>query len=316
MTTMAIEVHQLRKSYGSVQALKDVTFSVYRGEIFALLGPNGAGKTTTLSIIEGIRRADSGRVQVMGMDMTSHARQIKRRIGVQLQSTSLLPDLTVLEQMVLFGRLYGIAISRERALSLLEWLGLREQSRRLPEQLSGGQQQRLALAIALINDPDILFLDEPTNGLDPHSRRALWGMVRTLRDDGRTIVLTTHSMEEAEMLAHRVGIIDAGMVLALGTPGDLVRQLDQPTAITLPDVLPVNVLAALPAVDSVGQEGGRAILYTHNETCTHHALMQLAQERGLSLVDVRIQPPNLEDVFLHLTGHTLTTATDDAQTAA
>lgn len=306
MSEHAIEVHQITKRYGAIQALNDVSFSVRRGEIFALLGPNGAGKTTTLSIIEGIRRADSGSVQVLGMDMATHARQIKRRIGVQLQTTSLLPDLPVIEQVWLFGRLYGVAMNHTHALALLDLFGLREQAHRLPEHLSGGQRQRLALAIALVNDPEILFLDEPTSGLDPQSRRTLWDIIRRLRDEGRTIVLTTHYMEEAAMLAHRVGIIDAGKLLALGTPGELIRQLNRPTAITLPDIFPVEALATLPAIVAINREGGRAVLYTQDEPRSYQALMQLAHERGLSLNDVRIQPPTLEDVFLHLTGHTLT----------
>ncbi|OAN36351.1 hypothetical protein A6A03_06270 [Chloroflexus islandicus] len=306
MSEHAIEVHQITKRYGAIQALNDVSFSVRRGEIFALLGPNGAGKTTTLSIIEGIRRADSGSVQVLGMDMATHARQIKRRIGVQLQTTSLLPDLPVIEQVWLFGRLYGIAMNHTHALALLDLFGLREQAHRLPEHLSGGQRQRLALAIALVNDPEILFLDEPTSGLDPQSRRTLWDTIRRLRDEGRTIVLTTHYMEEAAMLAHRVGIIDAGKLLALGTPGELIRQLNRPTAITLPDIFPVEALATLPAIVAINREGGRAVLYTQDEPRSYQALMQLAHERGLLLNDVRIQPPTLEDVFLHLTGHTLT----------
>lgn len=304
MTEVAIKVQNLQKAYGSVHVLKGLSFTIQRGEIFGLLGPNGAGKTTTLSIIEGILQADTGQVVVLGMDLSTHAAQIKRRIGVHLQSTSLLPDLTVLEQMLLFGRLYGVVINRERALSLLDKMGLRDMARHLPENLSGGQRQRLALAIALVNDPEILFLDEPTTGLDPQSRRALWNMVRQLRDEGRTIVLTTHHMEEAEMLTHRVGIIDNGELLALGTPCELIQQINQPALITLPDVLPAATLQSLPAIQHVAAEGGRTALYTHDERLTHHALMQLAQDRGLLLHDVRVQQPTLEDVFLRLTGRT------------
>ncbi|MDW8405325.1 ABC transporter ATP-binding protein [Chloroflexus sp.] len=306
MSEHAIEVHQITKRYGAIQALNGVSFNVRRGEIFALLGPNGAGKTTTLSIIEGIRQADGGSVQVLGMDMDTHARQIKRRIGVQLQTTSLLPDLPVADQMWLFGRLYGVAMKRSHVLALLELFGLREQAHRLPDHLSGGQRQRLALAIALVNDPEILVLDEPTSGLDPQSRRMLWDIIRKLRDEGRTIVLTTHYMEEAATLAHRVGIIEAGKLLALGTPGELIKQLHQSTAITLPDIFPVEVLAALPAIVEIKRESGRVVLYTYDEPLSYQALMELARERGLALNDVRIQPPTLEDVFLQLTGYRLT----------
>ena len=302
MTTIAIDVHDLKKSYGKLQVLKGLSFTIQRGEIFGLLGPNGAGKTTILSIIEGIRKADAGRVQVLGMDIDTHTRQIKQHIGVQLQSTSLLPDLTVLEQMLLFGRLYDVAINRERALSLLDKMDLRDQAHRLPEKLSGGQQQRLALAIALVNDPEILFLDEPTSGLDPQSRRDLWEIVRALRDEGRTIVLTTHYMEEAEMLAHRVGIIDDGELLVLGTPGELIQQIDRPTAIILPNQLPAHSLEALPAVQYVQSEGGRTAIFTRDVTATNQALTHLAQEKGIILHDMRIQQPSLEDVFIRLTG--------------
>ncbi|MCX7858509.1 MAG: ABC transporter ATP-binding protein [Chloroflexus sp.] len=306
MSEHAIEVHQITKRYGAIQALNGVSFNVRRGEIFALLGPNGAGKTTTLSIIEGIRQADGGSVQVLGMDMDTRARQIKRRIGVQLQTTSLLPDLPVADQMWLFGSLYGVAMKRSHVLALLELFGLREQAHRLPDHLSGGQRQRLALAIALVNDPEILVLDEPTSGLDPQSRRTLWDIIRKLRDEGRTIVLTTHYMEEAATLAHRVGIIEAGKLLALGTPGELIKQLHQPTAITLSDIFPVEALAALPAIVEIKRESGRVVLYTYDEPLSYQALMELARERGLALNDVRIQPPTLEDVFLQLTGYRLT----------
>jgi len=301
MTVNAIEITNLEKSYGNVQVLKGLSFTIKRGEIFGLLGPNGAGKSTTLSIIEGILKADAGQINVLGMNMHTHARQIKQRIGVQLQSTSLLPDLNVLEQVLLFGRLYGVAINRKRGLDLLAKMDLADKAKKLPENLSGGQQQRLALAIALVNDPEILFLDEPTTGLDPQSRHALWDVVRNLRDEGRTIVLTTHHMEEAEMLAHRVGIINEGELLALGSPGMLIQELNQPTAVTLPAIMPANTLEQIEGVQTVVSEGGRMALYTNDENVTHNALMQFAQEKGLLLQDVRIQQPTLEDVFLHLT---------------
>ncbi len=237
----AVEVEHLVKAYSEVRAVNGLTFSVHQGEIFGLLGPNGAGKSTTLGILQGLRRADSGRVIVLGLDISAHAPQIKRRIGVQLQRTSLLPDLTAIEQVELFARLYGRNISRASALKLLERVALAEKTKALPGKMSGGQQQRLALALALVNDPEIVFLDEPTAGLDPQARHNLWDLVRGLRDEGRTVVLTTHYIEEAEVLCHRVGIMDHGQLLALDTPGGLVNQLAGHSAITTAASWPVSL---------------------------------------------------------------------------
>jgi len=301
----AVEVQNLNKSYGKTQILHDLSFSIHSGEIFGLLGPNGAGKTTTLNIIEGLKQADSGTIRVLGMDTVTHSRTIKSRIGIQLQSTSLMPDLTVVEQVLLFGQLYNIAINHKQAMQLLERFELVPKANALPEKLSGGQQQRLALAIALVNDPEILFLDEPTTGLDPQARRNLWEVVRGLRDEGRTIVLTTHYMEEAESLAHRVGIIDNGKLLALDTPGELIAQLNNVTAITIPDSFAHQQLLDLPAVQDIRVEGGMTTLYTRDVQTTNNALMNLAQQMQVVLRDLRIQPPNLEDVFIQLTGRSL-----------
>ena len=230
---IAIQVEDLRRAYGEVRAVNGVSFTVNSSEIFGLLGPNGAGKTTTLSILQGLRRADAGRVIVFGQDIATHARQIKRRIGVQLQRTSLLPDLTSLQQVKLFARLYGRQLNSANALKLLERVSLAEKANSLPAKLSGGQQQRLALALALVNDPEIVFLDEPTASLDPQSRHNLWGLVRGLKAEGRTVILTTHHIEEAEALCDRVGIIDHGQLIALDTPSGLMgnlRRLPAPAA--------------------------------------------------------------------------------------
>ncbi len=226
MPDPVVEVHGLRKVYpGGVCAVDDLSFQVMDGEIFGLLGPNGAGKTTTLSILEGLLPPDAGRVRVLGMELPAQAPEIRRRIGVQLQRTSLIPDLTVREQIDLFAHLYNMPAPRAIAEALLERLGLREKARALPAALSGGEQQRLALALALVNDPRIVFLDEPTAGLDPQARRALWRLIRELQAQGRTVVITTHYMEEAERLCDRVAIIDHGRLLALGAPDALVAQL-------------------------------------------------------------------------------------------
>jgi ABC-2 type transport system ATP-binding protein len=222
--TDAVEVEGLVKRYGNVRAVDGLTFRVRSGEIFGLLGPNGAGKTTTLAVLEGLRSFDAGQVRVLGYEMRREARLAKRRLGVQLQSTTLLPDFTALQQVLLVGRLYGHALPPAEGRALLEWLGLGACARRTPARLSGGQRQRLALALALVNDPDLVFLDEPTAGLDPQSRRSLWDLIRGLSGRGRTVVLTTHHIEEAEALCDRVAIVDHGRLVALDTPAALVAR--------------------------------------------------------------------------------------------
>lgn len=230
-----IQVDKLSKSYGNVNAVNDMSFCVKKGEIFGFLGPNGAGKTTTLSILEGLRKLDSGRVRVLGIDVNENAKSIKSQIGVQLQSTSLLPSLTVFEQVQLFSRLYGCQLNHHEIMLLLEQVGLDNKAKAPPDNLSGGQKQRLALALALVNEPKIVFLDEPTTGLDPQSRRVLWGLIRELCNQSKTVVLTTHYMEEAETLCHRVGIVDNGRLVALDTPSNLITNLAGVSSITIPN---------------------------------------------------------------------------------
>ena len=301
----AVQVENLFKAYGNIKAVNDLTFAVKRGEIFGLLGPNGAGKSTTLSILQGLRRADHGNVLVLGLDINTHATQIKHRIGVQLQRTSLLPDLTALEQIELFARLYGRNLNRVNALKLLERVALADKAKSLPAKLSGGQQQRLALALALVNDPELVFLDEPTAGLDPQARHNLWGIVRSLCDDGRTVVLTTHYLEEAEALCHRVGIIDHGQLLALDTPGALVNAHVGQSAITTGAPLPADSVRALPGVRALQNDGQLLRIQTDDVAATSSALLDLARQLGHTLRDLHIQQPSLEDVFLKLTGRML-----------
>lgn len=228
MTDIAIEVDHITKAYGDLRAVDGLSFEVRRGELFGLLGPNGAGKSTTLTILQGLRAPDSGRVRVLGLDVAAHPAAVKRRIGVQLQRTSLLPDLTAQQQVALFARLYGRRLNPAGVRDLLAQVALTDKAASLPGRLSGGQQQRLALALALVNDPEIVFLDEPTAGLDPQARRHLWETVRGLRAAGRTVVLTTHYLEEAEALCDRVGIIDHGRLLALAAPADLTGRAGRP----------------------------------------------------------------------------------------
>ncbi|MAT97121.1 MAG: ABC transporter [Anaerolineaceae bacterium] len=304
-SNVVIQVKNLTKAYGEVTAVNDLSFNVHKGEIFGFLGPNGAGKTTTLSILEGLPKADGGQVAVLGLDINSQTQAIKQRIGVQLQSTSLLPDLTVLEQVQLFGRLYGRQPTKQEMMQLLERVGLVGKTAVFPEKLSGGQQQRLALALALINQPEIIFLDEPTTGLDPQSRHVLWDIIRGLRDQGKTIVLTTHYMEEAETLCDRVGIIDHGTLVALDTPGALINRLAGVSSITTSATMLLDSIQALPSISRVQRNGTWLHLQTNDVPTTLRTILDLAEQHELSLHDLHIKQPNLEDVFLNLTGHAI-----------
>jgi ABC-2 type transport system ATP-binding protein len=217
-----ISVTDLRKEYGSLTAVDGVSFEVAEREVFGILGPNGAGKTTTLEMIEGMRPIDAGEAVIDGIDVKADAREVKRRIGIQLQSSAFFDELTLVELLHLFGRLYERDVD---PMALLDLVDLTEKAKSQVRTLSGGQKQRFSIASALVNDPRVLFLDEPTTGLDPQARRHLWGLVRTIRDSGHTVVLTTHYMEEAEELCDRVAIMDHGRIIALDTPQRLVDAL-------------------------------------------------------------------------------------------
>jgi ABC-2 type transport system ATP-binding protein len=217
-----VTVSDLHKSYGAVHAVRGISFDVVAGEVFGLLGPNGAGKTTTLEVMEGMLAADRGRVTVAGIDVAREPERVRRLVGISLQRTAFLERLTLRELLRLFADLYGTPTRTDR---LLERVGLEALGGRQVRTLSGGEQQRFALAVALVNDPPLLFLDEPTAGLDPHARRSLWELVRFLRQEGRSVVLTTHYMEEAQELCDRVAILDAGAILALDAPRRLVQEL-------------------------------------------------------------------------------------------
>lgn len=217
-----LQVSNLRKKYGDLVAVDGVSFNVARGENFGILGPNGAGKTTTLEMIETLRPIDDGEVVLDGLDVRRSPRQVKQRIGVQLQSSSFFDKLTLMELLLLFGEMYGRQVD---ALALLDEVELRDKAKAYVMQLSGGQKQRFSIAAALVNDPVILFLDEPTTGLDPQARRHLWGVIKRIRSEGKTIVLTTHYMEEAEELCDRVAIMDAGKIIANAPPQELIQQL-------------------------------------------------------------------------------------------
>ncbi len=294
-----IEVRGLRKSYGDVEAVRGIDLSVSRGEVFALLGPNGAGKTTTVEILEGHRDRTAGEVLVLGHDPGLNDRAFKQRIGIVLQTTGVEPYLTVEETIDLFRGYYPHPLPLEE---ILDVIGLRKQRRTRVRRLSGGQQRRLDVAIGLAGDPELLFLDEPTTGLDPAARRAAWEMVGNLRSLGKTVLLTTHYMDEAEHLADRVAIIVQGEIVAEGVPRDLMHRSGS-TIIrfkTRPGAgVPPEDLGAQSAGDD-----GRYTITTGAPTGILHRLTGWALEWEIDLEELAVSAPTLEDVFIELVGAT------------
>ncbi|HET8843507.1 MAG TPA: ABC transporter ATP-binding protein [Ktedonobacteraceae bacterium] len=299
-----VEVQNLQKRYQQKTVVKNISFSVQAGEIFGVLGPNGAGKTTTLEMIEGIRQPDGGTALLAGLDIRKKKRAIQRLIGVQLQATALFPELNVLETLRFFRSIYPRGLDPER---LLLDVHLAEKARAHPQDLSGGQKQRLALALALVNDPQILFLDEPTAALDPQSRHMLWEIVLKLRDNGKTILLTTHFMDEAQLLCDRIAIMDDGEIIALDTPAGLIGSLGALATIDcrLEERVQPEDLASLPGVIKTRHSGDRFMLYTDTMQSTLEALLAYANTQTIALTDLQVRNPTLEDVFLELTGHAL-----------
>jgi ABC-2 type transport system ATP-binding protein len=299
-----IRVRGLVKRYGELVAVDGIDFEVASGEIFGLLGPNGAGKTTTVEILEGLRTPDAGETTVLGLDVAKDASAIKPRIGVSLQTAALYPKLTVVELIDLFRSFY--TTSRPTA-ELVDALELGERRHARTSELSGGQRQRLAVALALVNDPELVFLDEPTTGLDPAARRALWDLVLGLKSKGRTVLLTTHYMEEAELLCDRLAIMDHGRILEMGTVQELVSKRFQERAVQFDSIDDVSDgdLATLPAVTSVKHDAGETLLYTRDVAATIGALLTLTESRGMEPQNLLVRRATLEDVFLDLTGRAL-----------
>jgi ABC-2 type transport system ATP-binding protein len=297
----AIQVDGLVKSYGSNRAVDGISFSVEQGEIFGLLGPNGAGKTTTVEILEGLRDADAGAVELFGQDVRRSRDEVKQKIGVALQTTTLMQNLTAWELLDLFGGFYNHAVDPD---PLLDRLGLTEKRNARVQTLSGGQQQRLSVALALVNAPQLVFLDEPTTGLDPQARRSLWDVVREMKSEGRTVLLTTHYMEEAELLCDRIAIMDHGKILAMDSPEGLVKSQFTERAIEFakPEGATSADFADLPGVLRAADEGEDIVLYADQVQRTLGALLERAEERGMELDDVHIRRATLEDVFIKLTG--------------
>ena len=293
---LPIAVDGISKTYGSLKAVDNVSFDVKPGEFFGLLGPNGAGKTTTLEMIEGLRQPDSGTVRIDGKDPWARDPDLQRRIGVQLQSSAFFERLTAREQLHTFASLYDV--SGSHADELLEQVGLTDKAKSPVEKLSGGQGQRLSIACALVHDPDVVFLDEPTAALDPQARRNLWDFLRSLNQTGRTVVLTTHYMEEAEELCDRVAIVDHGRLLELDTPTALVRALDAPTRIKVEtSALTQAEASQISGVEQVDVTIDSIVLTTREPGAVLAALADRNALEGLS-----VSGANLEDVFLRHTG--------------
>ena len=295
VTEPAIEVRGLHKSYGQVEAVRGIDLSVSKGEVFALLGPNGAGKTTTVEILEGHRDRSAGDVSVLGYDPGRNDRALKRRIGIVLQSTSVEPYLSVEETINLFRGYYPHPLPLEQ---ILEAIGLREQRRTRVKRLSGGQQRRLDVSIGLAGDPELLFLDEPTTGFDPSARRGAWEMIRNLQSLGKTILLTTHYMDEAEHLADRVAIMVDGEIVAEGPPSDLSQRDGSVTIGFRID----SGSGALPEDLGAEQTGnsGRYTITTSTPTGSLHQLTGWAVEQGIELQELSVSRPSLEDLFIEL----------------
>lgn len=313
-----IEIQDLQKNYplprpakaGSreFQAVKGITFSVEKGEIFGILGPNGAGKTTTLEIIECLKEQSGGQVAVLGLNNKENPDQIKQRIGVQLQSADYLPHLTLGELLDLFASLYGQTAHRQH---LLELVDLVEKEHEQVKHLSGGQKQRFTIASSLVNKPEILFLDEPTTGLDPAARRNLWELIKKINAQGITIVLTTHYMEEAEYLCHRVAIMDRGKILEIDEPKKLIENLSHTTQISFLVSKPIDheLFRSAPGVTEIFSEFPKLTLEV--SSLDHiDATIKLLKQHQIDFSSFTVKTATLEDVYLHLTGHSFENAHD------
>ena len=304
--TIIVECEHLTKSYGDIIAVNDVNLNIEEGEIFGLVGPNGAGKTTLIEMIESLRTPDSGSIRVLGMNPTKEADKLQEKIGVQLQTTSIQPNIKVKEAIKLFASLYRQPLTNPE--ELLETLSLEDKADSCFRKLSGGQKQRVAIALALVNNPAVLFFDEITTGLDPQARRNMWELVKNIKNQGKTIFLTTHYMEEAEELCDRVGIIDYGKIITLDTPHNLVSNLGAESKVSF-SVVDKDVAATefegIPAVSRVEKVADGFILYTGDDNATLQELVRLADTKKFRLSNIHTQSPNLDDVFLALTGREL-----------
>lgn len=295
-----VEVEHLHKVYDQLVAVDDISFEIQEGEIFGMVGPNGAGKTTTIECIEGLRRPDRGKVSVLGLDPQTNGYALRERIGMQLQEAALPDRIRVWEVLELYASFYRHSIDWQ---PLLERLGLADRRNVYYAKLSGGQKQRLFIALALLNDPALVFLDELTTGLDPQARRAMWDLVRDVRDQGKTVFLTTHFMEEAERLCSRVAIMDRGRIIALDTPENLIRGLgvDSRVVFSVDGTFAPEPLQALGGVRRVERIDERVLVYGQGEALVSNVVNMLTAN-GVHFRDLRTEQPTLDDVFLTLTG--------------
>lgn len=302
----ALVIHNLCKSFGDVIAVNGLNLEVKRGECFGLLGPNGAGKTTTIEICEGLTVPDSGTVEMLGCSWPDHADKLRQRIGIQLQETQFPDKLTVEEAVSLFRSFFHQGLTVERSIEMVQ---LDEKRKSYIGGLSGGQKQRLAMACALVGDPELLFLDEPTTGLDPQARRNLWDLVDQVKLAGRTIILTTHYMDEAQRLCDRVAIMDHGRIIALGTPGELITSAGGEQivefAIAAGPVFNAAVLTEMPGVQSHRVHAGLHQLFVSELHTAVPRIFESLAAQGLDLTEFRTHSATLEDVFVSLTGRKL-----------
>jgi len=304
MQETMIEVKNLVKKYGTFTAVNSIGFSVQKGEIFGLLGPNGAGKSTTLEMMVGLRKPDEGTAIIGGFDISREMKKVKEVIGIQLQSTTLFELLTVEEILRLYASFYRVNVSIP---DLIEEMVLTEKTKSRIKTLSGGQKQRLAIALALVHDPWIIFLDEPTTGLDPQARRTLWDIVLKLKEKGKTTVLTTHYMDEAHVLCDRIAIMDQGKLIALDTPTNLVKSLQSDSAVEFQfeGEFLTGELEMIDGVKQVGKRKDTYVLYTDDIQMTLINLIHMTTKKDIKLTDLQTRTSTLEDVFIHMTGRSL-----------
>jgi ABC-2 type transport system ATP-binding protein len=305
--TNIIQARDLTKSYGDVHAVQGIDFEVRQGEIFAMLGPNGAGKSTTVEVLEGLRPRDGGHVQVLGIDPGREPDRLKSSIGVALQSTAFPNKIRVIELIELYGKLYR---TRPDAKKLLERFDLKDKSRALYETLSGGQKQKVALILAMINDPSLVFLDEPTTGLDAHARRTIHDWLRELRDQGRTVFLTTHYIHEAEQLADRVAILSRGKIVRQGSLQEVAHgvSIESEIRIRTSAPLPDGIAGILADVTACRLVDGEFYLTATNAAEAVSSLIRFLDSNNNRLLDIHVRRPTLEDLFLRLTGEQIETS--------
>ena len=297
----AVSVHNLRKRYGAIEAVCGVSFEVGAGQIFGLLGPNGAGKTTTLECVLGLRQPDSGSVHINGLDLGTHAAEAKLLVGAQLQAATLQDKITPRQALDLFGSFYPESFSSDELLSRFD---LAAKADAAFATLSGGQRQRLFLALALIHRPALLVLDEPTAGLDPHARRTLRALIREIQAEGRTVLLSTHDVDEAGQLCDRIAILDGGRVIADSRPAELIARAKSPARVLVRTAPPLTsaVVESLPDIGNAAFSGNGWVLETRAPNRLLAEVMRRADEAGAELLDVEFHRPSLEDVFIELTG--------------